>query len=361
MRIQITAPTNELRDFTVALRQYGASVTVAAGRSIVLTPSTAISLVISIVQREIQRESEAGNFQILTFDNYLRIATEANQCNLENGIWSRNGSVVFAALWNAVFSKDSARVQQALCQFDKVASGAADHESKYKVVREITAHLYKGHKNCLKEAQKGRANIPGGWAFHNIPFQAAATDPSILSVYARLWTSPTPEVEQRVPTESDTSYFVSPEWLNTFVFPAHYYAMKMVCSDLAIEEKIIKLLRSEDTKEDEMTRHKYLYQSHTSFTFQDWDPIARLTKGTGKGIKMWGTKFGNITDRVASLYPTGAGGGKAEIINRIEALISAHLLKDIFETITRLGYNPKLKADYSEDGTDRNSVKFYLE
>lgn len=362
MRVQIAVPTQTIRDALDSLKGYGASVTVAAGRSITVTTAAAVSFVVDMVHREIIKATEAKRFETLAFDNYLCIAPEANKYNLENGVWSRNGSVVYKALWDAVFLTGNIHVQQALCQFEKVASGNTDYRSKYLIVRTTTALIYKGHKNCLKEAQKGRANMPGGWAFHNIPFQAAATDSSILAAYARLWSSPAPEVQQRTNIESDLSYFVSPEWLNTFVFPAHYYAMKMVSSDLAIEEKIIKLLRSEETKEDEETRRKYLY-SQKPFVFRDWKPIALLTKGAGKGIKMWGEKFGNITDKMATLYPAGSGGGKAEIINRIEAIISVNLLKDLFETISRLGYNPKLKGDLLTENqlSENNAVQFYLE
>ena len=361
LRIQIASPIGSFHNALVGLRRYGTAVTVAAGRSIAITTASAVQLVISELQQQIQVNLANGKFEFLGFDNYLRIA-EFSKYSLENGVWSSNGAVVFDILWNCVFSDTNRHIQQALCPFDKVTCQAT-RKRKYVTVKENTALIYKGHRTCLKDAHKGRASIPFGWAFLNIPFQAAVADPGVLDAYSKLWTTPAPEVEQRASIESDTSYFVSTDWLNTFVYPAHYYAMKMVASDLAIEEKIVKLLRSEDTKEDEETISKYLQEGPNQFKFADWEPIASVTKGSGKGIRVWNKRFGNIMDKNSSLYPGTSFSGKAEILNRLEALISSLLLKDMFNTIAHYGYNPKLKVDREEDSDAAkvNAVKQYLE
>ena len=364
LRILVAVPTDGLRKAVSSFRQYGTAVTVAATRSITITTAAAVSFVVNELERQIGLRTIQGEFERLDFDNYLRIAPETNSYSLDNGIWSQNGSVVFDILWKSVFSPSNPHIQQNLCHLEKVAC-CVNYRSKYHVVKETTSQLYKGHRNCLKEAHKGRANIPSGWAFHNIPFQAAATDPTILKSYAKLWTTPSPMVEQRITTESDISYYVLTDWLNTFVFPAHYYAMKIVASDLAIEERIVRLLRSPNRAEDDESRAKYLMDpsSEYYFKFADWEPISSLMEGScGKGIRLWGKRFGNIIDKISTLYPSGAG-GKSEILNRLEALISAGLLKDLFETIARLGYNPKLKVD-REEGSGAafsNAVKQYLE
>ena len=104
LRIQIASPIGSFHNTLVGFRRYGTAVTVAAGRSIAITTASAMQIVTSELQRQIQINVDKGKFEFLGFDNYLRIAAEASRYSLDNGVWSSNGAIVFDILWNCVFT-----------------------------------------------------------------------------------------------------------------------------------------------------------------------------------------------------------------------------------------------------------------
>ena len=223
--------------------------------------------------------------------------------------------------------------------------------------------LAKNAKCLQKYSDKGAYHVSKQWSYCLLPLQMSVTDHRILDLVPRLFEMPAPDVEQRTSIAAEGSYFSSPEWYRTWVYPILDVTERMVTSDLGIEDKLVKLARSKDISLSESERKKYLEGSDTrsAFDFEDWDKIIEYTQGIGSGLKLFNYKLYNLLDANKQLYNN--CGMTSEVMNRIKALIVAGVLTDMIQTLLKYGPNPKLGFDYNpeSEAAKGNLVKQYLE
>lgn len=362
MQIQIGVSSDRTISFAKScaiLRDFGADVTLSSNRSIQVAEEDAITMLVRHLSANIKEMIKIGKFSPLSFDNFLTVSIKDNEKSLEKGTWGRNGQLVFDCVWKYLFARDNSYLRSILCPTTR----PADFQDWYKNCQDTTHGILTKHANCLTSPHKGKSHIPRKWAYCLLPLQAAVTDYRILDLLPRLFEMPQPEVDQRASIEAYSSYFTSPKWLQTFMYPIFVATAKMVNSDLAIEDKIIKLLRSKSIALNDKERFTYLRGegSRPAFNFEGWSEITKFTHGNGKGFKVFDYKLYNLMDSTGKLYDRDEN--TSELMNRIKALVLAGILTDLIKTLLKYGPNPKLRFDYEPDNeaAKANLVKRYLE
>lgn len=361
MQVQFGVAADKTATFVASLalcREFGANLTISSNRSIQITEGDAIANLARYLSKKVEESKKRGDYVCLSFDNFLVASQAERDRTLEKGVWGRNGQMVFSSVWDYMFAGSNSHVRSILCPVTK-----SNYEKWYTDLRSKTYQILAKHTNCLTNPHKATAYVSNKWAFCLIPLQAAVTDQGILDLIPRLFEMPAPDVEQRVPLDAQYSYFTTPKWYQTYMYPVFEALVRMVNSDLAIEDKLIKLMRSKDIQLSNEERKLYLEGSSTraAFDFRDWDKITRFTKGTGKGLELFDYRLRNLLDSTGDLYDN--KDNTSELMNRIKVLVVAGVLKDMMKTILKFGPNPKLRFDYESERKEakENLVKQYLE
>lgn len=365
MQVRFGIAANKTVPFGESLavyRDFGADITISAGRSIQITEGDAIAALANHLYAKVKEMIDADEFSPLTFDNFLPISEDRNNRSLEKGTWGKNGQALFSCLWEYICSGNNTHISSILCP---VTDYKQTYESWYNKCKSKTCQVLTKNAKCLqKSSDKGAYHVAKQWSYCLFLLQMAVTDYRILDLVPRLFEMPAPDVEQRTSITAEGSYFSSPEWYKTWLYPILDVLDRLVYSDLGIEDKILKLLRSKDISLRESERKKYLDGSgnRPAFDFEDWDEISRLTHGIGKGVDLFNYKLYNLMDANKLLYPD-KGGMTSEVMNRIKALILAGVLTDMIQTLLKYGPNPRLCFDKETEteAAEGNLVKQYLE
>lgn len=337
----------------VVLREFGADVTISSNRSIRITEGAAVTMLTQHLLSHIKQMISKDQFKPICFDNFLANGSGT----LTTGIWGKNGRVVFECIRKYLCDTKNDHIRSILCP-----TTIPNSKEWYQKCFFTTKGILTKHATCVTSSSRGKATINKKWSYLLVSLQAAVTDYRILELMPRLFEMPQPEVEQRVPIDVYYSYFTSPKWERKFMKPVIAAARKMINSDLAIEDRLIKLVRTEACSSD-AERSKYLKgtDSRPAFCFRGWDKITKFTNGTGKGFPVFDYNLYNVMDVTSQLY--GGVENKSEIINRIKALCIAGVVTDLLKTLLKYGPNPKLRFDYEPDSEEakKNFVRKYLE